>query len=215
LAEDDFQRRRARLVETLGAQGIADAAVLRAFGEVPRHRFVDEALQARAYGDGALPIGLGQTLSQPLLVARMIEALRLQAGERVLEVGTGSGYQAALLRRLTDAVFTVERLDGLCLRARRNWESAGAGPISIRCGDGSLGWPEHAPYDAIVVAAATPRVPQALLDQLRPGGRLVVPVGGAFEQSLRHLVRSADGAVVREGEACRFVRLIGEQGFRE
>ena len=203
------------MVETLLAQGIADAAVRGAFGDVPRHLFVDEALQARAYGDGALPIGFGQTLSQPLVVARMLEALRLQPGDRVLEVGTGSGYQAALLVRLGAAVCTVERLEGLCERARRNWENAGVAPIPLLHGDGSLGWPEHAPYDAIVVAAATPRVPPALLDQLRPGGRLVVPVGGAFEQSLRHLVRSADGAAVREGEACRFVRLIGEQGFRE
>jgi protein-L-isoaspartate(D-aspartate) O-methyltransferase len=203
------------MVDALASQGIGDEAVLRAFGEVPRHRFVDEALEARAYGDGALPIGFGQTLSQPLVVARMLEALRLQSGERVLEVGTGSGYQAALLRRLTGEVHTVERLQGLCERARRNWSQAGVEPIALLQGDGSLGWAEHAPYDAIVVAAATPRVPLALLEQLRPGGRLVVPVGGAFEQTLRHLVRSPDGALVREGEPCRFVRLIGEQGFRE
>lgn len=213
--EDDFLRRRARMVEALAAHGIADGEVLGAFGEVPRHRFVDEALQARAYGDGALPIGLGQTLSQPLVVGRMIEALRLAAADRVLEIGTGSGYQAALLQKLAAQVFTVERLEGLAERARRNWERAGVAPIPLRVGDGSLGWPEHAPYDAIIVAAATPRVPQALLEQLRPGGRLVVPVGGAFEQSLRVLVRSADGAEVREGETCRFVRLIGAQGFRE
>jgi protein-L-isoaspartate(D-aspartate) O-methyltransferase len=203
------------MVEMLVAQGIADAAVLRAFGEVPRHLFVDEALQARAYGDGALPIGLGQTLSQPLVVARMLEALRLGAGDRVLEVGTGSGYQAALMVRLAAEVFTVERLPGLAERARRNWKRAGVGPIRLHVGDGSLGWPEQGPYDAIVVAAATPRVPPALLGQLRRGGRLAAPVGGAFEQSLRHLVRSEEGAEVREGESCRFVRLIGEQGFRE
>ena len=203
------------MVETLAAQGISDPALLLAFGEVPRHRFVDEALEPRAYGEGALPIGLGQTLSQPLVVARMIEALRVSPGDRVLEIGTGSGYQAAILRRLTAQVFTMERLEGLAERAGRNWGRAGVGAIALRVGDGSLGWPEHAPYDAIVVAAATPRVPPALLEQLRPGGRLAVPVGGAFEQTLRVLVRSGGGADVREGEACRFVRLIGEQGFRE
>jgi len=182
---------------------------------VPRHLFVDEALRARAYGDGALPIGCGQTLSQPLVVARMIERLRAAPGEKVLEIGTGSGYQTALLARMGYEVRTVERVAPLLLRARGNWERSGIAGVQARLGDGSLGWPEEAPFAAILVSAAAPRVPQALLEQLAPGRRLVLPVGSAFRQTLRTLVRTAAGAEVEDGEECRFVRLIGAHGFGE
>ena len=182
---------------------------------MPRHLFVDEALRTRAYGDGALPIGCGQTLSQPLVVARMIERLRIAPGEKVLEIGTGSGYQAALLARMGYEVLTVERVEPLLLRARENWERAGITGVQTRLGDGSLGWPEQAPFAAILVSAAAPRVPQALLEQLAPGRRLVLPVGSAFRQTLRTLVRTTAGAEVEDGEECRFVRLIGVHGFAE
>ena len=183
--------------------------------DVPRHLFVDEALRARAYGDGALPIGCGQTLSQPLVIARMIERLRVAPGERVLEIGTGSGYQAAVLARLGFDVLTIERLEPLLARARENWDSAGVRGVRARLGDGSLGWPEEGPFAGILVSAAAPRVPQALLEQLAPGRRLVVPVGSAFRQTVRTLVRTAAGAEVEDGEECRFVRLIGTNGFAE
>ena len=176
---------------------------------------MDEALRARAYGDEALPIGCGQTLSQPFVIARMIERLGVRAGERVLEIGTGSGYQAALLTRLGYEVRTIERVEPLLQRARRNWEQAAIAGVRARLGDGSLGWPEEAPFHAILVSAAAPRVPQALLEQLAPGRRLVVPVGSAFRQTIRTLQRTAAGAEVEDGEECRFVRLIGAHGFAE
>ena len=182
---------------------------------MPRHLFVDEALRARAYGDGALPIGCGQTLSQPMIVARMIERLRARPGEKVLEIGTGSGYQAAILARLGYDVCTIERVDHLMERARENWERAAVTGVRSRVGDGSLGWPEEAPFAAILVSAAAPRVPQALLEQLAPGRRLVVPVGSAFRQTVRTLQRTAAGAEVEDGEECGFVRLIGAHGFAE
>ena len=182
---------------------------------MPRHLFVDEALRARAYGDGALPLGCGQTLSQPLVIARMIERLRARPGEKVLEIGTGSGYQAALLARLGYEVCTIERVEPLFARARENWERAAIAGVRARLGDGSLGWPEEAPFAAILVSAAAPRVPPALLEQLAPGRRLVVPVGSAFRQTLRTLTRTDAGAVVEDGEECRFVRLIGAHGFAE
>lgn len=186
-----------------------------AFAEVPRHLFVDEALRARAYGDGALPLGCGQTLSQPLVIARMIERLRASAGEKVLEIGTGSGYQTAILARLGYEVHSVERVEPLLLRARANWGRASVAGVRSRLGDGSLGWPEEAPFAAILVSAAAPRVPQALLEQLQPGRRLVLPVGNAFRQTVRTLTRTAAGAEVEDGEECRFVRLIGAHGFSE
>ncbi|HYV19253.1 MAG TPA: protein-L-isoaspartate(D-aspartate) O-methyltransferase [Verrucomicrobiae bacterium] len=212
---DDFARRRGRMVDRLRAQGIPDGPILTAFGEVPRHLFVDEALSARAYGDEALPLGCGQTLSHPAIVARMIGRLGIEAGDRVLEVGTGSGYEAAILRRLGCEVFTVERLEPLLERARANWERAGIAGVNARAGDGSAGWPEEAPFAGIVVSAAAPRVPRTLLDQLPVGRRLVVPVGSAFQQKVRTLVRTEAGAEVEDGEDCRFVRLIGAHGFAE
>jgi protein-L-isoaspartate(D-aspartate) O-methyltransferase len=203
------------MVDRLRAQGIPDGPILAAFGQVPRHLFVDEALRARAYGDEALPLGCGQTLSHPAIVARMIGRLGVTAGERVLEVGTGSGYEAAVLHHLGCDVFTIERIEPLLERARDNWACAGIDGVQARAGDGSAGWPEKAPFAGIVVSAAAPRVPRALLDQIPVGRRLVVPVGSAFQQKVRTLVRTEAGAEVEDGEECRFVRLIGAQGFAE
>jgi len=203
------------MVDRLRAQGIPDGPILAAFREVPRHQFVDEALRARAYGDGALPLGCGQTLSQPLIIGRMIAQLRVGPGDRVLEVGTGSGYQAALLARMGCDVFTIERIEPLLERARDNWGRAGIPGVRSRAGDGSAGWEEDAPFAGILVSAAAPRVPPALLAQIPPGRRLVVPVGSAFRQTVKTLVRTAAGAEVEDGEECRFVRLIGAQGFAE
>jgi protein-L-isoaspartate(D-aspartate) O-methyltransferase len=212
---DDFAQRRARMVEGLRRRGIADAALLAAFAAVPRHLFVDEALSGRAYGDDALPIGHGQTLSQPFIAARMIEMLRLTRRDRVLEVGTGSGYQSALLSRVAGAVYSVERLPALAARARDNWERAGVAGINLMIGDGTLGWEARSPFDGIVVSAAAPSVPAPLLAQLGAGGRLVIPVGDAADQTLRRHERGDAGDRSEVAETCRFVPLIGAEGFAE
>ena len=201
--------------EQILGRGIDDARLHRAFLEVPRHLFVDEALSGRAYGDSALPIGAGQTLSQPYIVARMLQLAGVEPGSKVLEVGTGSGYEAALLSRLGAEVFTIERHHSLARRARENWARAGLAAPALRIGDGTLGWPQNSPFDAIVVSAAAPAVPPLLLAQLLPGGRMVVPVGSAVRQVLKRLTRTVDGARVEEFESCSFVRLIGRAGFDE
>lgn len=207
---------RTRLVETLRGQGVQDLAVLRAFGEVPRHLFVPEALRQRAYDDAALPIGFGQTISQPSTQAAFLEALALNGTERVLEIGTGSGYQAALLSMLVSHVVTVERVRPLADRARAALEEAQVSNVLVAVGDGSLGWRPSAPYDAILVAAAGPGVPEPLLAQLKDGGTLVLPIQGANgKQELVKLVR--DGTeIAREslGDA-KFVPLLGQHGFEE
>jgi protein-L-isoaspartate(D-aspartate) O-methyltransferase len=183
-------RTRDRLVQRLREQGIANLAVLDRIRNVPRHIFVDEALGSRAYEDTALPIGYGQTISQPYIVARMTEAL-LEAGtlEKVLEVGTGCGYQTAVLAPLVDHVNTIERIEPLLARARERLRELGVRNVRFRHGDGTLGWKAHAPYDGILVAAAPLTVPEALLKQLRVGGRLVVPIGSEGEQQLVRFTR--------------------------
>jgi protein-L-isoaspartate(D-aspartate) O-methyltransferase len=209
-----YDRRCLRMVRAqILARGIDEPRLLEAFLATPRHLFVDEALSSRAYGDLALPIGCGQTLSQPYIIARMLQLLAPGPADRVLEIGTGSGYQAALLARLAGAVFTIERCAPLARRARDNWRRAGAGGIRQRVGDGSAGWREAGPFDAIIVAAAAPAAPRLLLEQLTPGGRLVVPVGSAVRQVLKRLVRGGNGVVVEGFDPCSFVRLIGSQGF--
>jgi protein-L-isoaspartate(D-aspartate) O-methyltransferase len=207
---------RARMVdEQLRNRDIVDERVLAAMAAVPREVFVPEDLRSRAYDDAALPIGAGQTISQPYMVARIAEELGLGGGERVLDVGTGSGYQAAVLAELGGDVDTIERIPALAEQARRNLAQAGYGNVTVHEGDGSRGLPEHAPFGAIAVAAAAPGFPQALYDQLRPGGRVVVPVGGRRGQRLEVIVRSPEGPAVVRSVPCRFVPLLGEEGFAE
>lgn len=188
------QRVRDRLVEALRENGIRDENVLNAIRTVPRHLFVDEALAARAYENNALPIGHGQTISQPWVVARMTEALLENSPKKVLEVGTGSGYQAAVLAALGMEVYTVERIGDLLRQARKRFRSLGLN-VRTKHDDGRIGWPEHAPFDAIIVTAAAPALVNALIEQLAVGASLVAPVGGASTQSLVKLTRRADGGV--------------------
>jgi protein-L-isoaspartate(D-aspartate) O-methyltransferase len=208
-------RLRERMVaRQLEDRGIADARVLAALREVPRHSFVSDDLAAAAYEDRALPIGGGQTISQPYVVALMLEALAVQPGDRALEVGAGSGYAAALLARLAREVVAVERDPELCERARGRLAELGVANVELHAADGTLGWPARAPFDAILVSAAGPLVPPALEAQLAPGGRLVMPVGARNGQSLVRQVRRADGELDRQelGQVA-FVPLVGEQGF--
>jgi protein-L-isoaspartate(D-aspartate) O-methyltransferase len=214
---DDEQRERRRLMVNAQLRGrdIVDERVLRAMEVVPRELFVDEPERPRAYDDAALPIGEGQTISQPYMVARICEALKLGGDERVLDVGTGSGYQAAVLAELAEQVHTIERLPELAERARERLAAAGYDNVDVHVGDGTLGLLEHAPFDAIAVAAAAPGFPQTLYEQLKPRGRLVVPVGGARGQRLEVAVRSPEGPAVVHSVPCRFVPLVGAEGFRE
>ena len=208
--------RRRMVEEQLVARGIRDPRVLEAMGRVPRHRFVDPALEARAYGDHALPIAEGQTISQPYIVARMLELARLEPSHRVLEIGTGSGYQTALLTGLVERVFSVERMAPLLRAAEQRLAILGAGNVALRHGDGTLGWQDHAPYDRVLVAAAAPRVPEALRAQLGERGFLVIPVGGSQFQHLEVWFRSAEGQWEhqRHGE-CRFVPLVGRDAWND
>jgi protein-L-isoaspartate(D-aspartate) O-methyltransferase len=179
----------------------------------PRHAFVEEALRERAYDDNALPIGLGQTISQPYTVARMTEALELTGTERVLEIGTGSGYQTAVLARLCANVYTIERIAALAAKARKVLDENGLYNVALRVGDGTIGWNAEAPFDAVIVTAGTPELPRPLLAQLRTGGRLVVPVGGEDAQSLVRLRLTEDGIMEELIGDCRFVKLLGRYGF--
>lgn len=199
--------------QQLRGRDIADERVLRAMEQIPRELFVPPELRDHAYDDSALPIGAGQTISQPYMVARILEEAGLDGDERVLDVGTGSGYQAAVLAQLADEVHSIERLTELAEQARRNLEAAGIENVHVHVGDGSRGLAEHAPYDAITVAAAAPGFPQALYDQLRVGGRLVVPIGRRRGQRLEVIVRSPEGPAVIRSVPCRFVPLVGEEGF--
>ncbi len=200
--------------QQLRDRNIEDERVLDAMERVPRHVFVPEALRNRAYDDAALPIGSGQTISQPYMVARICEALSLHGNERVLDVGTGSGYQAAVLAELAAEVHTIERLPELADAARAHLEEAGyAERVHVHVGDGTLGLPEQAPFDAIAVAAAAPGLPASLYEQLEPRGRLVVPVGKRHGQQLQLIVRSPEGPAVVRSVSCRFVPLLGEEGF--
>jgi protein-L-isoaspartate(D-aspartate) O-methyltransferase len=199
--------------QQLRSRDVVDERVLAAMERVPRELFVPERLRGRAYDDAALPIGDGQTISQPYMVARICEALELRGNERVLDVGTGSGYQAAVLAELAAEVDTIERIPALAERARANLEAAGYGRVRVHVGDGSRGLPERAPFDAIAVAAAAPELPPTLYDELEPRGRLVVPVGNRGIQRLEVIVRSPEGPAVLRSVPCRFVPLVGEEGF--
>ncbi len=210
---DGYGGYRARLVEQLQAKGIKDLAVLRAIATVPRHLFVPEAVRHRAYEDSALPIAEGQTISQPWVQARSLELLRLSGSEKVLEVGAGSGYQTALLAQLAGSVFAVERIPSLAYAAREALGQAGITNVTVLVGDGTLGWRSCAPFDAIVVAAASPAIPRPLVEQLAPGGRLVIPVGQGDTQRLTAAEKVGDELVTREVVDVRFVPLIGQHGF--
>lgn len=209
-----FGGARRRLIEELQAKGIHDLAVLKAFDEVPRHQFVPTGVQHRAYEDAPLPIGHGQTISQPWVHAKYLELLGLTGTEKVLEIGTGSGFQSALLTKLAGQVFSIERIPALAEAARETLRRAGIERVVQRVGDGTLGWPEYAPFDAILVGAASPSVPQPLVDQLAVGGLLLIPVGGREEQALLRLRRTATGIERTAFDAMRFVPLIGAHGFQ-
>ena len=197
----------------LRRRGISDERVLEAMGKVPRELFVPPAARDLAYEDGALPIGHGQTISQPYVVGIICSLLSLGGTENVLDVGTGSGYQAAVLAELAEQVTTIERVPELVELARENLAAAGYEEVDVRLGDGSLGVPEKAPFDAVAVAAAAPTVPEALYAQLAPGGRLVLPKGARWGQDLVQIVRTDDGPVEHASIPCRFVPLLGEEGF--
>jgi len=205
----DLDKERASMVEhQLRHRGIADSRVLAAMGEVPREAFVPDAYKKNAYADGALPLSHGQTISQPLMVAMSVEALQLEGDETVLEVGAGSGYQAAILSKLAKKVYAVEIIPELVANARRVLDSLGIDNVEIICADGRKGWPEGAPYDGIVVAAAAEEVPQALIEQLKEGGRLVIPVGGRWGQSLQASRRRGDKLETDELCGVIFVPLV-------
>jgi protein-L-isoaspartate(D-aspartate) O-methyltransferase len=202
--------------QQLRSRDVEDERVLEAMERVPRELFVPDQVRGRAYDDAALPIGFGQTISQPYMVARICEALSLHGSEHVLDVGTGSGYQAAVLAELAHQVDTIERIPELAAFARERLAEAGYGEcVRVHVGDGTLGLPERAPYDAIAVAAAAPDLPAPLYDQLTERGRLVVPVGGRRGQQLQLVVRSPEGPAVARSIPCRFVPLVGEAGFSD
>lgn len=211
----NFATARRRMVERhIQGRGITDPLVIEAMGHVPRHLFVEEALQGQAYSDYPLPIGEKQTISQPHTVAMMTEALQLRGGEKVLEIGTGSGYQAAVLARIASRVYSVERFPTLARRARRILDAIGANNVNIRLSDGTSGWQDEAPFDAIIITAGAPTIPQQYLDQLAVGGRLVIPVGTLGAQVLKRVVRKGESDFVEENLLeCRFVPLIGQYGW--
>jgi len=206
---------RKRMVETqVIGRGIRDRRVIDAMLKIPRHLFVEEAMAAQAYNDNPLPIGERQTISQPYMVALMTEMLELKGKERVLEIGTGSGYQAAVLAVLADRVYTMERIRPLALRARKVLDSLGLLNVNIKIDDGTCGWEEESPFDAIIVTAGAPEIPEALVKQLAPGGCLVLPVGNQTSQTLVRIRKAEDGAVsVEQSIGCRFVKLIGKHGW--
>ena len=212
--DGEFRSSRRRLVETLQERGIRDLAVLRAVEATPRHVFVPTGVRHRAYEDSALPIGNGQTISQPSIHARYLELLKLNGREKVLEVGTGSGYQTVLLAHLAAQVFSIERIPALLDGARDAIAKSGVRNVSLLLGDGTLGWREYSPYDAILVSAAAPSVPQPLVEQLAEGGRLLIPLGGQDVQTLAVLTKR-NGVVHREDVLpVRFVPLLGTHGWQ-
>lgn len=207
--------RKVMVEEQLISRGIKDKRVLDAMGKVPRHIFIEEALRSRAYGDYPLPIGEKQTISQPYMVALMTEALELRGNEKVLEIGTGSGYQSAVLAELCDKVYSVERIKSLAIKAREHLDSLKYMNVAIKIFDGTYGWIEHAPYDAIIVTAGAPEIPQSLIDQLVISGRMVIPVGDEFSQVLVKVEKNKDGIKTTNICGCVFVKLVGNYGWKE
>jgi protein-L-isoaspartate(D-aspartate) O-methyltransferase len=215
--QDIFAIARERMVrEQIEARGIKDPRVLAAMRKVPRHLFIDEALWPQAYNDYPLPIGEGQTISQPYIVALMTSALELKGDEKVLEIGTGSGYQTAILAELAKGVFTIERVDDLMLKAKKILDRLGYFNVAYKTGDGTLGWPEMAPFQGIIVTAAAPDIPLPYLEQLDVGGRIVIPIGDRWAQMLYKVTKLPNGEFKKENlGGCRFVPLIGEYGWPE
>ena len=213
---DEFQIPRERMVQRLREHyQIQDEKVLEVMRAVPRHLFVPSALKAQAYTDNALPIAANQTISQPYIVARMTEVLKLTAQSRVLEIGAGSGYQTVILSRLARAVYAIERVPALFQEAQQRLRQLSVGNVTMRCADGTLGWDTYAPFDAVLVAAGGPEIPHPLLNQLKPGGRLVIPVGADQKtQRLIRVTRTEKGFETEDLGACAFVPLIGEHGWK-
>jgi len=210
----DFAKARLKMVEDqITLRGIKDARLIAAMKEIPRHLFVEEALQSQAYTDHPLPIGEKQTISQPYMVALMTEALLLTGKEKVLEIGTGSGYQTAILAEMCEKVFSVERIRPLAVRARKLLYELGYFNVEIKIFDGTFGWMEESPFDAILVTAGSPDIPQPLVDQIAIGGRLVIPVGDAFVQDLFRVTKTEEGVKREDLGGCRFVKLIGKYGW--
>lgn len=213
---DSYATIRIRMVEEqLKPRGIKDEMTLKAMSEVPRHLFVEEAMRARAYGDYPLPIAAGQTISQPYIVAKMTELLQLRGHEKVLEIGTGSGYQAAVLSRLCERVYTVERINRLLADARKVFDQLRFYNISAKLDDGTMGWLENAPYDAIITTAGGPEVPPPLVEQLAENGRMIIPVGNQDVQELQLVTKKEEQIHVERLERVRFVDLIGKHGWPE
>lgn len=212
----NFDQARERMVQRqIEARGVSDQRVLAAMREIPRHVFAVKTNQDRSYDDCPLPIGFGQTISQPYMVAIMTQLLRLTGNERVLELGTGSGYQAAILAKLANWVYTVERIPELSEMARSNAVECGLSNITFIIADGTKGWPDGAPYDAIIVTAGSPGIPGPLFDKLSEGGRLVIPVGDRFSQTLKVVEKIGGVERTRDSLDCRFVDLVGEYGWSE
>jgi protein-L-isoaspartate(D-aspartate) O-methyltransferase len=211
----NFDRERDRMVDEIAGRGVTDNRVLRAMRRVPRHEFLPEALRASAYGDTALPIGESQTISQPYMVALMTELLGLRGTERVLEIGTGSGYQAAVLAEVCGKVYSVERIKTLAAKARETLDRLGYRNVAIKVYDGTYGWKDMAPFDAVMVTAGAPEVPAPLVEQLREGGVMVIPVGDRSGQHLLKVVKTGQETVTERSIPCTFVPLIGAKGWKE
>jgi protein-L-isoaspartate(D-aspartate) O-methyltransferase len=211
-----FERQREDMVrKQIEARGVTDPRVLEAMRTVPRHRFVSEALMDQAYGDFPLPIGDKQTISQPFIVAEMTQALQLDEDDRVLEIGTGSGYQAAVLAEIAYRVYTIERIEPLYKKARLLFDDLGYDNITTRLSDGTAGWPEKSPFNAIIVTAGGPAVPRQLIAQLAVGGRMVIPVGNKYCQELTKIHKDQGGIRQSSLGGCRFVKLVGQDGWKE
>jgi protein-L-isoaspartate(D-aspartate) O-methyltransferase len=212
---NDKKERNRMVDDQIIPRGVRDERVLAALRKVPRHEFLPEAIRGMAYADNALPIGEGQTISQPYMVALMTELLALKGTERVLEIGTGSGYQAAVLAELCEKVYTVERIKMLADRARATLDRLGYRSVAIKVYDGTYGWKDMAPFDAILVTAGSPDIPTPLVEQLKEGGKMVIPVGTRYGQDLIRVIRTAEGTLKEQTIPCVFVPLIGNHGWKE
>ncbi|MCD4740928.1 MAG: protein-L-isoaspartate(D-aspartate) O-methyltransferase [Desulfobacteraceae bacterium] len=210
-----FERWRNDMVESqIIARGVTDSSVIKAMKKIPRHLFVSDALVESAYGDHPLPIGEGQTISQPYIIAEMTQALELKGDERVLEIGTGSGYQAAVLAAIVDRVYTIERNNTLFLNTKKLFDKLKYHNIVTKYSDGTLGWDQQSPFDAIIVTAGGEEIPEPLIKQLAPGGKLIMPVGGNFTQELIIVKKTTKGIITKNLGGCRFVKLIGQHGWK-